>query len=201
MATKRTYAGLSAVDRQMDRRRRLIEAAIALYGSSGYRNTSVRAICLHARLTERHFYESFGNSESLLTAAFEASVANLLALMAPVGTDARDPPEQRVRALLGAYYRGISEKPVAARVFLRETTGISPALDTLFDASLIRLTAPLAAIFEGPCPTPSRDDRLRYRGVAGSLLLIATGWIDEGFATPLDDIVEAGLPFAMLMRR
>jgi AcrR family transcriptional regulator len=39
--------------------------------NSGYRNTTVKAVCEAAGLTERYFYESFANSEALLVAAFD----------------------------------------------------------------------------------------------------------------------------------
>ena len=55
----------------MARRERLIEGAIRAYGELGYRNTTVKAVCEAAGLTERYFYESFANSEALLVAAFD----------------------------------------------------------------------------------------------------------------------------------
>src|ERR1700756_1772150 len=70
-ARARNYAGLSADERRLARRERLIEGAIRAYGEVGYRNTTVKAVCEAAGLTERYFYESFANSEALLVAAFE----------------------------------------------------------------------------------------------------------------------------------
>src|ERR1700754_2671567 len=70
-ARARNYAGLSAQERRLARRERLIEGAIRAYGELGYRNTTVKAVCEAAGLTERYFYESFANSEALLVAAFE----------------------------------------------------------------------------------------------------------------------------------
>ena len=70
-ARARNYAGLSADERRLARRERLIEGAIRAYGELGYRNTTVKAVCEAAGLTERYFYESFANSEALLVAAFD----------------------------------------------------------------------------------------------------------------------------------
>src|SRR4029079_8561538 len=70
-ARARNYAGLSAEERREARRERLIEGAIRAYGELGYRNTTVKAVCEAAGLTERYFYESFANSEALLVAAFD----------------------------------------------------------------------------------------------------------------------------------
>src|SRR4029453_6908151 len=70
-ARARNYAGLSADERRLGRREGLVEGAIRAYGELGYRNTTVKAVCEAAGLTERYFYESFVNSEALLVAAFE----------------------------------------------------------------------------------------------------------------------------------
>src|SRR5881628_3068614 len=71
-ARARNYAGLSADERRLARRERLIEGAIRAYGEFGYRNTTVKAVCEAAGLTERYFYESFANSEELLIASYDA---------------------------------------------------------------------------------------------------------------------------------
>ncbi len=202
MTTRRSYAGRSAADRLADRRARLLDAAISLYGLNGYRNTSIRAVCQSAGLTERFFYEAFPNSEALLTAAFETSVDNLLRLMTPLATAAVDSDQEaRVRDLLTAYYGRVAASPVAARLFLVETVGVSAELDRLFEGSLVRLTEPLVEICD-----PARSGRfsrlpLLRRGVAGGLLHIATAWIESGFESRLADVVEAALPIAMLCRR
>src|ERR1700741_2572051 len=70
-AGRRHYGGHSTEERRLARRERLIEAATRVYGELGYRNTTVKAVCEAAGLTERYFYESFANSEALLVAAFE----------------------------------------------------------------------------------------------------------------------------------
>ncbi len=202
MTTKRPYAGKSATDRLADRRARLLDAAISLYGLNGYRNTSVRAVCQAAGLTERFFYEAFPNSEALLTAAFEASVDNLLALMTPLAiSSVNDDQDTRVRALLAVYYARVAARPVAARLFLVETVGVSAELDRLFEDSLSRLTQPLIEICDPEHTGQSSRLPLLRRGVAGGLLHIATAWIGSDFESSLGDVVEAALPIAMLCRR
>ena len=58
--------GLVALDR------RRIEAGIELFGTRGYANTPVKAICEEAGLTERYFYEAFDDREDLLDEIFTA---------------------------------------------------------------------------------------------------------------------------------
>jgi AcrR family transcriptional regulator len=63
---KRTYAGIDGEQREIARRKRLIEAGFNLFGEIGYRETTVRKVCHEAGLTQRYFYESFENMEQLL---------------------------------------------------------------------------------------------------------------------------------------
>src|ERR671936_1321771 len=87
-ARARNYAGLSADERRLARRERLIEGAIRAYGELGYRNTTVKAVCEAAGLTERYFYESFANSEALLIAAYSHVVGHLHEEMAAAAASA-----------------------------------------------------------------------------------------------------------------
>lgn len=56
---------------------RLVDAAVEVFGTSGYRSATVGKICETAGLTKRYFYESFDDSEALLLAAY-ASVTDRL---------------------------------------------------------------------------------------------------------------------------
>ena len=94
-ARARNYAGLSADERRLARRERLIEGAIRAYGELGYRNTTVKAVCEAAGLTERYFYESFANSEALLVAAFETVSRRVFACLEEVPKENRGPAGDR----------------------------------------------------------------------------------------------------------
>ena len=54
----------------MQRRERLLDAALRVYGTRGYHSTTVKAVCDAAGLTERYFYESFPNGEALFLALY-----------------------------------------------------------------------------------------------------------------------------------
>src|ERR1700760_3385627 len=66
-----TYRGVAMEDRRADRRRRLLEAGVRVIGESGWQSTTVRAVCSEAGLTERYFYESFADRETLLLDVFD----------------------------------------------------------------------------------------------------------------------------------
>ena len=69
-ARARNYAGLSADERRLARRERLIEGAIRAYGELGYRNTTVKAVCEAVREKLLKLAVSrFGEPRSELTSA------------------------------------------------------------------------------------------------------------------------------------
>ncbi|WP_291427022.1 TetR/AcrR family transcriptional regulator, partial [Deinococcus sp.] len=65
----RPYQGRTAQERRAERRERLIRAAIRLYGTRGFRATTIKDVCDEAGVTQRYFYEAFASAEELLCAA------------------------------------------------------------------------------------------------------------------------------------
>jgi len=65
---RRTYGGRSAADRRAERRERLLEAGLQLFGTEGYAASSIEKLCTHAGVSTRNFYEEFHAREDLLIA-------------------------------------------------------------------------------------------------------------------------------------
>ncbi|ASF08182.1 putative TetR family transcriptional regulator [Nocardia brasiliensis NBRC 14402] len=88
----RVYRGRSADERASERRRRMLDAAVELFGERGYPGTSIGELCTAARVSYRSFYEEFGALDQLLIAAvdeFDARAAERVAA-ALVETDEAD---------------------------------------------------------------------------------------------------------------
>jgi AcrR family transcriptional regulator len=126
----RTYRGVSANERRVQRRAALLEAALDLMGSDDTEIT-VRGVCARARLTQRYFYESFTNLDELQLAllnqiaeeiAFEAAAA--LADRAPADLD-----DACRTAFDGAYsvFEMDPRKARAALLVASGTTGLTEA--------------------------------------------------------------------------
>src|SRR6516162_9996711 len=75
--TSRTYRGITPSARQADRRERLMEAGLELFGTLGYARTSIRAVSAAASLNSRYFYESFSSREDLLIAVYQRIVDDI----------------------------------------------------------------------------------------------------------------------------
>ena len=98
ISISRPYRGVSPEERRTQRRSRLVEAAVAVYGERGYRNATVKAVCEQAGLTERYFYESFANSEELLIACFNAVTFSMFGEVMRAAEDAGRSRKARARA-------------------------------------------------------------------------------------------------------
>ena len=75
MPSATRWAGLSATDRQAERRTLLVHAAFGLFGDGGEPRCSVRSVCRAAELNTRYFYESFTDTDALLGAVYDEVAA------------------------------------------------------------------------------------------------------------------------------
>ena len=116
----RRYGGVSGPERVARRRTLLLDAALELYGTHGYAETSVKDVCREARLTDRYFYESFRDSVDLFTSLYDHLTAELLALVATAVAAVPPDPERQVRAAIEAFVRSLADDPRKARIVFAE---------------------------------------------------------------------------------
>ncbi|HEY0227294.1 MAG TPA: TetR family transcriptional regulator [Mycobacterium sp.] len=67
----RDYDGKTADERVAERRARLIDAGLEVFGEHGYAGTSIRAVLRQSGLRDRYFGESFPDLDSLLAAVYD----------------------------------------------------------------------------------------------------------------------------------
>ena len=124
----RSWRGESAETRRKRRRKQLIEAGVELFGTRGYANTSVKAICDEAGLTERYFYETFPDREGLLIEIYREFIEDAYARSAEAVADADD-LETEIRVGLTAFSRAVVTDPRRARIQQIEVVGVSEELE------------------------------------------------------------------------
>lgn len=191
----RVYGGMDAEERRAERRLKLIDAAISVYGEVGYRGATVKAICETAELTERYFYESFANGEALLIAAYGHVVGNLYADIAAAVTAAGDDPETRLRAALTLYFTRLKEHPKPARVFLLEISGISAAVDAVKLDALHGFSDLLVPSTIDPKRTEHGTAALLSVGMVGAVISIALRWVSKHYPQPVEEVVAIATGF------
>jgi AcrR family transcriptional regulator len=185
-------------ERRAQRRDKLIEAAISVYGERGYRQSTVKAVCEAAGLTERYFYESFANSEELLIAGFNAVTFSVFEEVTRAAQAAGRSRKARAHAMLSCYFKALQRDPRSARVFLVEIRGVSRAVDTAFDAALRDIGRQVARIM---APPARQDDELLQAGVVGGVIHIALRWIEQGYQPSLDEVTDTALRLGMVLVR
>ncbi|MRH88912.1 TetR family transcriptional regulator [Nocardia sp. SYP-A9097] len=70
-APARTWGGRTQQERRTERRRRLIDAALAIWLENGWAAVTMRGICTAAGLNDRYFYEHFADRDELLAAVWD----------------------------------------------------------------------------------------------------------------------------------
>lgn len=188
------YKGVSADDRRRERAERLIEAAVKVFGRAGYRDTTVKAICDAAGLTERYFYESFANKEAMLVASFEAVYDYIHTQMRQAADDVRGTPAVKVHHILTTFYGALVNDPASARVFLVEIGRVSAAVDERFASAVERF----ADLLFSTANSQRDQGGLARAGAVGAIRHIALAWIARDYRDPVAEVADAAIRHVML---
>ena len=188
------YGGRSAEERQAERRRRFLDAALQLFGDRpGYRATTVAALSEAAGLSTRQFYEEFRTLEDVL-AALHLQVNDWAeqAVRAAVADAGGLPLADRVTAIFHAYAADVTADPRRIRVTFVEIVGVSPRLEEQRLArrarwiDLIRAEAEAAVARGEAVPRDYRLPAAAFIGSVNGLLHDwSAGWVDA----TLDEVV------------
>ncbi|MDQ1021895.1 TetR/AcrR family transcriptional regulator [Streptomyces afghaniensis] len=193
------YGGKTAEERQAERRRRFLDAALQLFGDTpGFRATTVAALSETAGLSTRQFYEEFRTLEDVL-AALHLKVndwAEAAVLEAAAGA-ADLPLVERATAIFRAYAGNVTADPRRIRITFVEIIGVSPRLEEQRLArragwvDLICAEARAAAARGEAAP---RDYRLAATGFIGSVNGLlhdwSAGWVDATLDEVVDELVR-----------
>ncbi|ALE05004.1 hypothetical protein AL755_05055 [Arthrobacter sp. ERGS1:01] len=127
----RRYSGLGSDERARERRERLLEAGIEIFGTSGYAGSKVRELCQCAGLSERYFYESFESRHELLAGVYNHLANHLFEITQHALDAAGDDIPGSARAGLGAFMGFLLDDPRYAQIVLIEVVGVSAELEAL----------------------------------------------------------------------
>jgi AcrR family transcriptional regulator len=171
-ADRRLHAGRTYEERRAERRQALLDTALELFGTRGYRNVTIEEICRVSHVTTRYFYEEFASRDDLLLALYDDLMASMIpatrAAPVEIGGDHARLGRERVAAVLHL----LLDDPRVARIVYLETIGVSDALEDRrreWHRGFADLIAAKARLFD-PEASP---ERLRLRGLG------AIGIIDE----------------------
>ncbi|MFD2470691.1 TetR/AcrR family transcriptional regulator [Amycolatopsis silviterrae] len=181
----RTWAGTTLDDRKAQRRAQLLAAGLDLLGARGSAAVSVRAVCRSAKLTERYFYESFADRESLVAAVYEDVGDQARRALADAVSDESDPGRRAERAVT-AFVELMLDDPRKGRVLL---------LAPLTDPALTSRGLHLLPVFTGLVGEQlSRGDetgrQLVAIGLVGALSNVFIAYLDGTLKVSRERLVE-----------
>jgi len=188
----RLYRGLSASERQQQRRERLLQAGLELFGTDGYAGSSIRAVSAAASLNSRYFYESFSSREDLLYHVYKRVIRDLLA--AVIDATARaDTIEEQARAGLRVTWTILTEDPRKARVIALEVVGVSERLERLRRENrhaFADLLIQNSRLFTGDTVQPRLNPVLTARSLIGAGVDMLVDWINGDIDSSVEEIVD-----------
>jgi AcrR family transcriptional regulator len=187
--SRRHYGGMAAEQRRAERRQRLLDAGLDLLGRRGWHAMTVTAVCAHARLTPRYFYESFAHRDELLLAIFDGIIASV-ADEAAATVGATPSMEGTIRASITAWVRAASNDPRMARVAFVEALGSEALMRRRIQATrhfAEQLTDQARRLYPNAV-----DSSLVMAGriAAGALVETMIEWVEGRSDRPPENLIE-----------
>lgn len=180
-------------------RRRLFEAAIALFGARGYHAVSVRDLANELGMAPGALYAHVGSKEELLYQLVAAGLEEHRSRVRAAVLDAGPEPADQLRALIRAHVQLHLEFPDLARVISRELRSLT---EERYDAAvLVRndtertfLDVVERGVRLGSFATA--EPRLAMLAIAGMGIRAAEWWTPED-PLPADAVVETFADYAV----
>ncbi|WP_330262522.1 TetR/AcrR family transcriptional regulator [Streptomyces griseorubiginosus] len=189
------YGGKTAAERQAERRRRFLDAALQLFGDTpGYRATTVAALSEAAGLSTRQFYEEFRTLEDVLAALhLEVNDWATAAVLEAVADADQLPLAERAAAIFRAYAANVTSDPRRVRITFVEIIGVSARLEEqrlARRAHWVDLVCAEAERAVARGEAAPRDFRLAATAFIGSVNGLLHDWNAGWVDATLDEVVE-----------
>jgi AcrR family transcriptional regulator len=173
MAYKRSE---KMAQRKEARRRRLLEAAMALFGRLGYHSATVPMIVREAGSSIGAFYLYFRNKEDIYAVALVEIAGRLSAAIAHAGSSPASATDEMGAAVEG-FVRWLARNPAEARLLMEAGTlggRLAETRRTVVENHIRSVAAALDQAMPGTNPV---DRSVLARCWVGAALEAATGWL------------------------
>lgn len=180
----RVYGGRSDAQRRADRRERLVEAGLELFGTLGWAGTSIERLCSVASVATRSFYEEFATREELLRTVYDRVIEEAALVCLAAVQAAPLELEARTLAGVGTYVRYLTDDPRRAQVVSREARSSAVlqgdrAAAVLGFSELIRHESRLL-----PRSTEAATDQVLGLALAGAVSEVLADWVSRPAPRP-----------------
>ncbi len=188
----RLYRGLSRSDRHAQRRERLLQAGLEVFGTQGYAESSIRAVCAEASLNSRYFYESFSSREDLLYHVYKNTVREVASAVVKATAQA-DSIEEQVQAGLRASWISVTEDRRKAKIISVEAVGVSERLERLRRENrhtFADLLVQNSRLVTGGGLRLRMDPVLTSRSLIGAVVEMQGDWVAGDVDASVEEIVD-----------
>jgi AcrR family transcriptional regulator len=165
-------------DRQTLRRDELIAAGVGVLGGDGGSTLTVRAVCRAAGLTERYFYESFGDRDEFVRAVYDHVCSTAMSALTS-STTPRDAVERFVALVVDDPVRGrvLLIAPEREPVLTKSGAEWMPSFIDLLQHKLTRITDP-------------GMQAMVATGLVGALTALFTAYLNGRLATTREQFID-----------
>lgn len=125
----RRIRGLDAEQRRAQRKDLLLDAALELFTTRGYTNTSIELICQTAYVSTKSFYALFDNREDCFVALYERTTQHYRDHMGATLGQSPEGEQTAVRYLLRTYVDMLADDPRKAQVTFGDARLASPTIE------------------------------------------------------------------------
>jgi AcrR family transcriptional regulator len=190
---RRSYKGLSPDQRSQQRREKLLEASIQVFGTLGLRQTTMRDICHEARIAERYFSEHFANASEAYEAAFKSISEQALAAVGMAMIQAPLTTRDVATAGLAAFFQFVKEDPRRAQIMLIDASSYWSDVTIRSNPELNKhawMMRHFAEMIYPELPVKRIDLEIIGSALIGASLQSCLTWAQGGFKQPAKTVIR-----------
>jgi AcrR family transcriptional regulator len=172
------WSGVPLRDRQTLRRDELVAAGVGVLGGDDGSTLTVRAVCRAAGLTERYFYESFGDRDEFVRAVYDHVCSTAMSALTS-STTPRDAVERFVALVVDDPVRGrvLLIAPEREPVLTKSGAEWMPSFIDLLQHKLTRITDP-------------GMQAMVATGLVGALTALFTAYLNGRLTTTREQFID-----------
>lgn len=174
------------------RREKLLEAAMDLFGDVGYAKTTMRNICVRARLAERYFYESFASTTEVFDAVYQGEVQKLMQAVSDALATSPMKDRRFIEAGLRAFLQFMKEDPRRVQILLIDGVWMDEMKFRDGNSDLLGYRRFIQSLTRGfhPDLNPDIDVEMAASGLIGLIIHTVIDWSRRDFAADIEAVLQ-----------
>lgn len=198
---KRRILGLDDQQRQGERRRLLLGAALELFGTRGYARTSIELLCQTAGIGTNSFYELFPNKEAVMIGLYDQLAERFEQAVLHRYLEHRAEADP-IHPMVSAFVHEAVDDPRVARVAFIESAGISADVEehrrrvrNTFIDGLQAIGSDIRQAYDSVPDEQVRDrlgpgSRRNAVAVVGAIVEMTLDWLLDPEPDPIEDLID-----------